>query len=189
MDNEMTPLNRIMPQQSMNSGMDDGDALVNEILSDVNDLGRMPPPPQQQQQQQQGMRRPVPMRQVQPRQEEIEMLEDEEYEEEYQSPPPRQMAVRRRVNLDNSSQSQSQSQSVPREKEEDDFFKLILDNAKLPLIVGLLVLLMGMTYADDTLGKFIPSLMTANGNLGFGGLVAKAVTAGLLFYVLQRLLS
>lgn len=171
----MTPLNRIMPQQSMNSGMDDGDALVNEILSDVNDLGRMPPPQQQQQ------RRPVPMRQVQHIEED---MEDEDYEE---PPPTRQFINRRRVNLDN--QSQSQSQSVPREKEEDDFFKLILDNAKLPLIVGLLVLLMGMTYADDTLGKFIPSLMTANGNLGFGGLVAKAVTAGLLFYVLQRLLS
>jgi hypothetical protein len=185
MDNEMTPINRIMPNQS-SSGMDDGDALVNEILSDVNQLHNPQPPSQ-------GMsiRRPPPQRQQPP----PEMLQQMEYddEEDYMDPPS-QPPSRRRPTYHQEREPMREREREPtrekdKDKDEDDFFKLILDNAKLPLIVGLLVLLMGMTYADDTLGKFIPSLMTSSGNLGFGGLVAKAITAGLLFYVLQRLLS
>jgi hypothetical protein len=175
MDNGMTPLNRIMPQQASSSGMDDGDALVAEILSDVNQLHSTP-----------GQSQPQPQmmrRQPQP-QPQMNYEDDEEDYAELPPPPPR-----RRPKQSTGSGSAVSYPEPPPAKDEDDFFKLILDNAKLPLIVGLLVLLMGMTYADDTLGKFIPSLLTPAGNLGFGGLVAKSITAGLLFYVLQRLLS
>jgi hypothetical protein len=184
MDNEMTPLNRIMPQQSQNSGGDDGDDLVNEILSDVNQLHHTPQPVRRRPMASPPQPQPQLQLQLQPQPHHEEL--DMEYDDEDDYIPPR---PRRRMPMSSVASYQQEPVRESVKDKEDDFFKLILDNAKLPLIVGLLVLLMGMTYADNTLGKFIPSLMTETGNLGFGGLVAKAITAGLLFYVLQRLLS
>lgn len=87
---------------------------------------------------------------------------------------------------------QKKSQAKQRKDENDDenadedFLEMLLKEIKLPLIVAVLILLMGISQADDMLGKFIPTLLV-DGRLGYGGLIAKAVVGGLIYYAVQRI--
>jgi hypothetical protein len=67
-----------------------------------------------------------------------------------------------------------------------DFLQMVFRELRLPLMVAILILLMGISQADDMLGKFIPTLLV-DGRLGYGGLIAKAVVGGLIYYAVQRI--
>lgn len=67
-----------------------------------------------------------------------------------------------------------------------DFLQMVFRELRLPLMVAVLILLMGISQADDMLGKFIPTLLV-DGRLGYGGLIAKAVVGGLIYYAVQRI--
>lgn len=67
-----------------------------------------------------------------------------------------------------------------------DFLQMVLREIRLPLMVAVLILLMGISQADDMLGKFVPTLLV-DGRLGYGGLIAKAVVGGLIYYAVQRI--
>ena len=109
----------------------------------------------------------------------------EEAPPEYLRPPP---SSRRYADDDDSFQGGKSRD----EKEGDgglfdgDFLQMMLREIRLPLVVAILILLMGVSQADDMLGKFIPSLLV-EGRLSYGGLIAKAVVGGLLYYAVQRI--
>ena len=68
----------------------------------------------------------------------------------------------------------------------DDFIDTILKEARLPLIVAGIILLAGLSNADDILAKIIPALVT-DGGVGYAGLVAKSIIGGLLFYAVLKI--
>lgn len=186
MDSDMTPLNRLIPHTSgtqephrseresmraniggggsipsmrpVSSGEAQGDDIVTEILRDTENS------------------EPVYQEQN---------IHPSEYQEpDYEVPP---HPVERTVRFeDEERRSPSKEKETKEPKEDTDYIGLILDEMKLPLIVAVLILGASSTGLDSTIGRIIPALMN-DGNLGYGGIVLKAVIGALLFYALRRI--
>lgn len=197
----MTPLNRLIPQDSgpqdlhrtedqaprigssngggavpplmMSSSSSDsrGDDLVTEILQDTEKPSTEQPP------------QPPPASQPPPQ---FSPREGQAHPSEYQEP----QFIQRQVHFEDEplpEPSTSPPISKQHEDPEDrDYIGMILDEMKLPLIVAILILGANSGGLDTTIGKFIPVLMDG-GSLGYAGVVIKAVIGGLLFYALRRI--
>lgn len=204
MDSEMTPLDRLIPQDSgpqdlhrtedqaprigssngggavpplMMSGSSSdsrGDELVTEILQDTEHSSK---PHDDYQPPPTERRSPPP--QSPPR-------EEQAHPSEYQEP----QFVERQVHFeDESLPVVSQPPPSPRyqdDSDEKDYIGMILEEMKLPLIVAILILGANAGSLDSTMGKIIPALMNGD-SLGYAGIVVKAVIGGLLFYALRRI--
>ena len=65
---------------------------------------------------------------------------------------------------------------------------MIISEAKMPLLVMLLVFLTNFSSLNQILVKNVPKLANADGDLNMIGLVAKVLLAGLVFYIVKRFL-
>jgi hypothetical protein len=73
-----------------------------------------------------------------------------------------------------------------RSSEDTDFIGMILDEMKMPLIVAILILGVGSSGLDESLGKIVPWIVN-DGKMGIIGLILKAIVGGLVFYALKRI--
>lgn len=98
--------------------------------------------------------------------------------------------VRRATITDEDDDTRVDMLQAPTKKTDDLFstemIQLIFKEMRLPVIVAVLILLFGISQADDALGKLIPSLFL-DGKMTYGGLIAKAIVGGLIFYAIQRI--
>lgn len=191
MDSDMTPLNRLIPQSSgsqephrseretmranvsgsgmipsmrpMSSGDANGDDIVNEILRDTEIDGG-----------------DEDYQEYHPSD-----YQEPEYDERPRSPSP-PSANQRMVHFEDEPRRPVKDTRKERDEEDSDYIGMILEEMKLPLIVAILILGASSTGLDNTISRLIPALVN-DGNLGYGGIVIKAVVGGLLFYVLRRI--
>ncbi len=63
-----------------------------------------------------------------------------------------------------------------------------LEEMKVPILVSLLVFLFSLPVIHIIIGSYIPSFVKPTGELTTFGLLLKALTAGLTFWVLQRVI-
>jgi len=204
MDSDMTPINRLIPQ---NSGSGAPHRSERESMREQVVGSAMTPPI-----------RPQPSGDAQGDDIVSEILRDTEggqgggYEEDYTEyqprssppPPPPDMNAHpsqyqepeypeRVVRFEDEASPAQSPTPTPRikntKKDDDtdtDYIGMILNEMKLPLVVAVLILGASSTGLDSTIGKFIPTLLN-DGNLGYGGIILKAVIGGLLFYALHRI--
>jgi hypothetical protein len=198
MEDDMTPINRLIPQTSGSqaphrsetesmrehlggpgmtppirpqaSGDSQGDDIVSEILRDTQEREPTPSRPMQ-----------MPQDSPQRRQVHPSEFQDPEYPEksvhfEDEMPPPRPPTP-------------TPSPSFRKDENDTDYIGMILDEMKLPLIVTVLILGASSTGLDSTIAKFLPSFLNVGGSggMGYGGMILKSVIGGLLFYVLHRI--
>lgn len=70
-----------------------------------------------------------------------------------------------------------------------NLYARVLDEAKTPLIVALLFFVISLPAVNVLVAHYLPSLILPTGALNMVGLVAKALAAGTLFWVLQRVVA
>lgn len=70
-----------------------------------------------------------------------------------------------------------------------NLYARVWDEAKTPLMVTLLFFVISLPAINVLVAHYVPSLILPTGSLNMIGLVAKAFLAGLLFWVLQRVVA
>jgi hypothetical protein len=70
-----------------------------------------------------------------------------------------------------------------------NLYARVLDEAKTPLIVALLFFVISLPAVNVLVAHYLPSLILPTGALNMIGLGAKALAAGALFWVLQRVVA
>jgi hypothetical protein len=64
----------------------------------------------------------------------------------------------------------------------------IAEEIKIPLFVSLLVFIFSLPFINIIIGTYLPSMVKATGDLTTLGLVLKSTSAGLTFWLLQRVI-
>jgi hypothetical protein len=64
----------------------------------------------------------------------------------------------------------------------------IMTQAKLPLLVAIIVFIVSLPIVNVLIGHYIPSLLRIGGDLTTAGLVVKALVGGFLFWFIQKVL-
>lgn len=163
MDDRATPINQLRGDNSNNA------ELVQNILNDFENDQAQPPSsqqPQMQQQQPQPQQMPeqqmqqMPEQQMQPPQQQQQMQPQYYSDEEYEMEP---FYQERELNTT----------------------EQIISEVKRPLLVVLLVFLSNLQMVDDVLLKNFAQL-SVDGNLNMLGLLAKAVLAGVVYYLVNN---
>jgi hypothetical protein len=64
----------------------------------------------------------------------------------------------------------------------------IMSQAKLPLLVAIIVFIVSLPIVNVLIGHYLPSLLRIGGDLTTAGLVVKALVGGFLFWFIQKVL-
>jgi hypothetical protein len=64
----------------------------------------------------------------------------------------------------------------------------IMTQAKLPLLVAIIVFIVSLPIVNVLIGHYLPSLLRIGGDLTTAGLVVKALVGGFLFWFIQKVL-
>lgn len=74
----------------------------------------------------------------------------------------------------------------PRGRQQMALKDVVFAEAKLPLLVAVLVLIASMAVVNRTILTYVPRVVGADGNLNMLGLVFKALVIGVVFYLATR---
>lgn len=91
--------------------------------------------------------------------------------------------------LYNGSSPSSSEEYSYEEPPKKNMYARILDEAKTPLIVALLFFVISLPAVNVLVAHYLPSLILPTGALNMVGLAGKALLAGVLFWVLQRVVA
>lgn len=69
-----------------------------------------------------------------------------------------------------------------------NFYSDIMTQAKQPLLVAIIVLLVSLPIINVLIGHYFPSLLRIGGDLTTAGMVLKALLGGFLFWFIQKVL-
>jgi hypothetical protein len=83
----------------------------------------------------------------------------------------------------------SQDDYTYEEPTKKNLYARVWDEAKTPLMVALLFFVLSLPAVNVLVAHYVPSLILPTGALNMLGLVGKAVLAGTLFWVLQRVVA
>jgi hypothetical protein len=75
------------------------------------------------------------------------------------------------------------------EEPKKNLYARVWDEAKTPLMVTLLVFVLSLPAINVLVAHYVPSLVLPTGALNMMGMAGKAVLAGLLFWILQRVVA
>lgn len=169
MDDRATPINQLRGDNSNNA------ELVQNILNDFeNDQAQPPSSQQPQMQQQQPQMQQMPEQQMQPQQQMQQMPEQQ------MQPPQQQQQMQPQYYSDEEYDMEPFYQ-----ERELNTTEQIISEVKRPLLVVLLVFLSNLQMVDDVLLKNFVQL-SVDGNLNMLGLLAKAVLAGVVYYLVNN---
>jgi hypothetical protein len=83
----------------------------------------------------------------------------------------------------------SQEEVQYEEPTKKNLYARVWDEAKTPIIVALLFFVLSLPAVNVLVSHYLPSLILPTGALNMMGLVAKALLAGVLYWVLQRVVA
>lgn len=86
-------------------------------------------------------------------------------------------------------ESRGSQEDYYEEPTKKNLYARIWDEAKTPLIVALLFFVISLPAVNVLVAHYLPNFILPTGALNMVGLVAKAFLAGLLFWVLQRVVA
>jgi hypothetical protein len=74
------------------------------------------------------------------------------------------------------------------ESTKGNMYSDIITQAKQPLLVAIIVLLVSLPIINVLIGHYFPSLLRIGGDLTTAGMVLKALIGGFLFWFIQKVL-
>lgn len=107
-------------------------------------------------------------------------------------PPPMPNNMMAGGNWSNYAPAQQQQQHVVHDVPvvtQKNLYARIADELKTPILVAILVFVFSLPFLNILFSHYIPYLVKSTGDLTHIGLLAKAVMAGLTFWVLQRVIA
>jgi hypothetical protein len=90
---------------------------------------------------------------------------------------------------DNGGRGVPQDEVQYEEPTKKNLYARVWDEAKTPIIVALLFFVLSLPAVNVLVAHYLPSLMLPTGALNMIGLGAKALLAGVLYWVLQRVVA
>jgi hypothetical protein len=83
----------------------------------------------------------------------------------------------------------SQEEVQYEEPTKKNLYARVWDEAKTPIVVALLFFVLSLPAVNVLVSHYLPTLILPTGALNMMGLVAKALLAGVLYWVLQRVVA
>jgi len=167
MDDRATPINQLRGDNSNNA------ELVQNILNDFENDQAQPPSSQQPQ-----------MQQMQPQQQQMQPQQQQEMQQQQMQPQQQQEMQQPQMQQQYYSDEEYDMEPFYQERELNTT-EQIISEVKRPLLVVLLVFLSNLQMVDDVLLKNFAQL-SVDGNLNILGLLAKAVFAGVVYYLVNN---
>jgi len=113
------------------------------------------------------------------------LTEMEHQDQPPMAPPSQQRYAPQEEQYEEQYYEDEQEQSAPVVKQLS-FSEKLLSEAKLPVLVVLLVFVANFSQLNKLLVEYVPKVVGNDGNINMLGLLVKAVLAGVLFYVVKK---